>query len=337
MNREARQNAARRLRDLPSLDAAKARADAGDVRASRWDNGPRFILIATLVLVASQPPGSPSGQGSVVGRVPVGYRGRSGPMSDFQEFDILAPSSILPGLTALLVELQRRERQYMAAMWPDVVARVNSLMLEASNHPDLEGLLEQAKELKNDSGVQVKHVKALEDAFACLSAAIRMVETFKIGDHILQSIGIEPAGHMILNLLRIDIPALLDASHELGRSSLHFHWVPDDSPTQDIRKELTQEWKDIKEDLSEERHIAVHGSSHDIQAITEEGRWEQVIIAGGLADDEVLSNIDLSSFSTDMRMFDIMYLQKKEDADRALQFSNRWAQRIAEYLVERDG
>ena len=52
MNREERLSAARRLRDLPSLDAAKARAAAEDVRASRWDNGPRFILIATIVLTA---------------------------------------------------------------------------------------------------------------------------------------------------------------------------------------------------------------------------------------------------------------------------------------------
>ena len=258
-------------------------------------------------------------------------------MPDFQEFDTRAPSSILPGLTALLAELQRRERQYMAATWPDIVARVDALMLEANNHPDSEGFLKQIKDLTNESGVRVKHVKALEDAFACRSAAIRMMGTFTIGDHVLQSIGKKPAGHMILNLLRIDIPALLDASYELGRSSLHFHWVPDDSRTQNIREEFKSEWQSMKKEFSEERQIIAHGSSDDIQGITDEGRWEQVIIAGGLATDEVLSNIDLSSFSTDMRMFDIMYLQKKEDANRVLQFSNRWAQKIADYLVERDG
>lgn len=254
-------------------------------------------------------------------------------MPDFQELDILAPSSFFRGLTALLTELQRRERQYMAATWPDVVARVDSLMLEASNHPDLEGLLEQVKDLTNDSGVQVKHVKALEDAFACRSAAIRMVGTFTIGDHILQSRS-ENLGPSILNLLRIEIPALLDATRDLVKTSLR--WVADDFLTQNIREEFKSEWRGMKREFSEERQIVAHGSSDDIQGITDEGRWEQVIIAGGLATNEVLINIDFSSFSTDMRMFDIMYLQKKQDADRVLKFSNRWTRRIAEYLAERD-
>lgn len=92
MNREERLSAARRLRDLPSLDAAKARAAAGDVRASRWDNGPRFILIAAIAIMA------------LLALAPTGREAiQSGPASMALHFGTAIPGAI--GLAVILYGL----------------------------------------------------------------------------------------------------------------------------------------------------------------------------------------------------------------------------------------